>query len=140
MSERKANTSNENEPKLQHNLTGHRSNVTSVEFNPSKDDQFASSSKDHSIMLWNLKQREIRSYKFLGHSGAVLSVTFSPKGSLLASASDDHTLRLWKASLKGESFEIKAHSAAVRTVAFSPDGKHVCKLFNMQGQFFSCPL
>lgn len=119
------------EPKLQHNLTGHKSNVTSLEFNPLNREQFASSSKDRTIILWNIK-REVRCFKFLGHSDKVLAVTFSPNGNLLASASEDRTLRLWKPTIKGESFEIKAHSAAVRSVDFSPDGKYVSHLFRIR--------
>lgn len=118
------------EPKLQHNLTGHKSGITSLEFNPANKEQFASSSKDHTLILWN-KKRDVRSFKFLGHTDTVLAVTFSPSGNLLASASEDRTLRLWKPTIKGESFEIRAHSAAVRSAAFSPDGKYVRNRFQM---------
>lgn len=114
-------------PKLERNLIGHKSSVTSVDFNPTNNEQFVSSSKDHTVIVWNIK-RDVRCFKFVGHGGAVSAVTFSPKGCLLASASEDLSLRLWKVSIKGKSFEIKAHSAAVRSVAFSPDGKYVRKI------------
>lgn len=112
------------EPKLVHNLTGHRNGVTDVDFNPGNLNQFASSGKDHTLMLWNLT-REVRCLKFLGHTDVVTSVRFSSNGSLMVSASQDHTIRLWKPTVRGESYEIKAHSAAVRTAAFSPDDKNV---------------
>lgn len=110
------------EPKLLHSLTGHKSEVTDIQFNSTN--QFASCSKDRAIMVWNLA-REVRCLKFLGHTNAVTAVAFSSNGSLLASASQDCTIRLWKPTIRGESYEIRAHSAAVRTISFSPDNKNV---------------
>jgi WD40 repeat protein len=58
-----------------------------------------------------------------GHSNAVLSVTFSPDGKTLASASDDYTVKLWDTSSRKELATLSGHSKAVTSVAFSPDGK-----------------
>ncbi|MEH2311064.1 MAG: AAA-like domain-containing protein [Nostoc sp.] len=60
--------------------------------------------------------------RFSGHTAAVLAVDVSPDSSLIASASLDQTIKLWRrdgtlvATLKG-------HKGAVRTVNFSPDGQ-----------------
>src|SRR5205823_155659 len=57
-----------------------------------------------------------------GHSKAVLSVAFSPDGKTLASASADHTIKLWDVA----SAKVRAtlqHTRQVLCVAFSPDGK-----------------
>lgn len=110
------------EPNLVNSLTGHKSEVTDIRFNSTN--QFASSGKDRAIMIWNLA-REVRCLKFLGHTDAVTSIAYSSNGSLLASASRDCTIRLWKPTIRGESYEIRAHSAAVRTISFSPDNKNV---------------
>jgi WD40 repeat protein len=62
---------------------------------------------------------------FLGHSRSVRSVAFSPDGKLLASGSNDHTVRLWEVSNGKQLALLKGHSTGVNSVVFSPDGKQV---------------
>jgi uncharacterized protein YjiK len=59
---------------------------------------------------------------FSGHTRGVVSVTFSPDGSLLATASIDKTVRLWQAMTGTHIRTLTGHTDAVRGVAFSPDG------------------
>lgn len=63
-----------------------------------------------------------------GHSDVPLCAAFSPgKGDLsdvlLATGSDDMTVRLWEALTGKEKFVLKGHAQAVIVVEFSPDGK-----------------
>ncbi len=59
-----------------------------------------------------------------GHRGRVLAVAFSPDGTLLATASRDHTVRIWDTAT-GESLNLLSPNSAVNDVAFSPDGRWI---------------
>jgi WD40 repeat protein len=65
----------------------------------------------------------VREYNRLeGHKDWVSSVSWSPDGQILASASKDSTIKLWKADgtlLKN----LPGHKAGVYSVSFSPNGK-----------------
>ncbi|NET72248.1 MAG: TIR domain-containing protein [Sphaerospermopsis sp. SIO1G2] len=76
-----------------------------------------------------------------GHQSYVTSVSFSPDGKTIATASDDNTARLW--NLNGQLLqEFKGHQSSVYSVSFSPDGKTIAtasddntaRLWNLKGQ------
>src|SRR5215469_7595186 len=56
-----------------------------------------------------------------GHTGPVLSVTFSPDGEQLASAGADHSVRLWDVKTGRELRVMTGHTAMTPQVLFSPD-------------------
>ncbi|MBD1925639.1 serine/threonine protein kinase [Trichocoleus sp. FACHB-90] len=58
-----------------------------------------------------------------GHSKWVRSVAFSPDGQLLASGSQDETIKLWQPSTGKEIHTLTGHFIRVSSVAFSPDGQ-----------------
>ncbi|SMD23426.1 hypothetical protein [Lentzea albidocapillata] len=61
-----------------------------------------------------------------GHTGAVYLTTFSPDGSLLATASYDRTARLWDVRDRSRPKEIAViaeHTNWLSSAVFSPDGK-----------------
>ena len=60
------------------------------------------------------------------------AVIISPDGELMASAGDDHTIRLWSTNPWKEVQVLQGHDGTVRTVAFSSDGKRLASGSNDQ--------
>lgn len=82
--------------------------------------------------------------RFIGHKGGVLGVAVSPDGSMIASSSNDRTIKLWKPD--GELITtIKAHDARIYEVVFSPDGQtlastsadNTAKLWKLDGSLIA---
>ncbi|KAM0746583.1 WD40 repeat-like protein [Meredithblackwellia eburnea MCA 4105] len=78
--------------KVKQQWASHGDSVLDVDFN---DDQtFASASKDKTIHLF-VTTRVNAVHRFKGHRDEVNAVQFSPCGTLLASCSDDSSVRVW---------------------------------------------
>jgi WD40 repeat protein len=121
-------------------LVGHSGWVMGVSFSP--DGQtLASTGSDRSILLWSIDSQKIIRRWDTNHQGNVADIQFSPvdvslpsstgqtasqakPGGLIATASDDKTVKLW--SRDGELLgELKGHLDEVNGISFSPDGKTI---------------
>ena len=58
-----------------------------------------------------------------GHTDIIWSVAFRPNGVMLASGSQDRTIRLWNLNTGKLKTTLTGHTDAVNSVAFSPDGQ-----------------
>ncbi|WP_407896811.1 NB-ARC domain-containing protein [Scytonema sp. NUACC26] len=101
------------------------SSVTSVAFS-SDGELLATSDVNCEVRLWEIKDVQIRYIASLkGHTNWVHSVAFSPVSSskpegMIASGSEDQTVRIWDIS-KGECIQVlQGHTRRVWSVAFSP--------------------
>jgi WD40 repeat protein/ABC-type dipeptide/oligopeptide/nickel transport system ATPase subunit len=91
--------------------------------------------------LWEVIYNIHEANRLEGHSNWVMSITFSPDGKIIASGSDDKTIKLWNLSGK-ELCILKGHIYGVKSIAFSPDGKTIAsgsydktiKLWNLAGK------
>jgi WD40 repeat protein len=113
-------------------LDGYNNWIFAVAFSP--DGRWlASGSEDQVIRLWDVEEKtQVRTLQ--GHTNIVGSVAFAPqhppqesipflKGQLLASSSDDQTIRLWD-SQTGECLKtLRGHQDWIQSVRFSADGQ-----------------
>jgi WD40 repeat protein len=58
-----------------------------------------------------------------GHEAFVYCVVFSPDNRMVASASEDNTIKLWEVASGKIRATLKGHVDPVYSVTFSPDGK-----------------
>ncbi|KAK1928495.1 Periodic tryptophan protein 2 [Phytophthora citrophthora] len=100
----------------------------SLALDPSGQVVCAGSMDPFNVYVWSLQTGRLTDV-LSGHTGPVTSLSFSPSSSvepILASASWDHTVRLWNLFASKKSFiEPLAHPTDVLAVAFRPDGKQL---------------
>jgi len=85
-----------------------------------KDGRAVTAGADARIAVWT-PGRMVPDSVLAGHSAPVAALAVSPGGETLASASWDHTIRLWNLA-RGEPTVLRGHGQNVNCVAFLPDG------------------
>lgn len=95
-----------------------------------------SGSRDTTIKIWHL--HTIDTYKsnstnrligdglidsFIGHSDSINAVAITPNGKIIASGSEDNTIKLWDLNTGECLATLEGHEAGVRAIAISPDGQ-----------------
>eukprot|EP00871_Galdieria_phlegrea_P003935 jgi/Galph1/4542/GphlegSOOS_G3181.1 len=118
---------------------GHEDEVNAVKWDPSGN-FLASCSDDRTVKIWSLEARQGTGqttsclYDFREHSRDIYAIRWSPTGPntenvnkplLLASASFDHTVKLWDIQAGNCKWTLSKHSEPVYSVAFSPDGEYL---------------
>src|SRR5262245_18968045 len=86
-----------------------------------KDGRVATSGEDARIAIWKPGESQ-PSLVLEGHKAPVVALAVSPDGATLASASWDHTARIWPLA-GGAPRAIEGHTQNVNGVAFTPDGR-----------------
>ena len=73
------------------------------------------------MRIWDVRTgRDVA--RLVGHSGAVNDVEFAPDRSVVATASNDGTVRLWSPRTGRQELVLRGHDGIVWDVEFSPDG------------------
>ncbi|MBD2523443.1 serine/threonine-protein kinase [Nostoc sp. FACHB-133] len=113
-------------------LTGHTNWVNSVAFSP--DGKFlVSGSADCTIKLWQVNTG-IEIQTLTGHSDSVSSIAYSPRTAtttnsqdrhLVASGSNDYTVKLWQVYTGRNIYTLTGHSFFINCIAFSHDAEMI---------------
>ena len=86
-----------------------------------KDGRIATSGEDARIAIW--RPGDAKPTRVLeGHGAPIVGLALSPDGAMLASASWDHTARVWNL-ITNESWVFEGHSQNVNGAAFTSDGR-----------------
>ncbi|AVH62652.1 MULTISPECIES: serine/threonine-protein kinase [unclassified Nostoc] len=113
-------------------LIGHTNWVNSVAFSPDGK-LLASGSADCTIKLWQVNTG-IEIQTLTGHSDSVSSVAYSPRTAttsnsqdrqLVASGSNDYTIKLWQIYTGRNIYTLTGHSFFINCIAFSHDGETI---------------
>jgi WD40 repeat protein len=101
-------------------LRGHQRNIWEARFSPVAP-QLATGSFDYKARVWDLATGKTES-EFAGHTQAIVGLDYRHDGKLIASSSDDSTIRLWR---PGDGKQVRLIPTGNHTYAvhFSPDGK-----------------
>ena len=95
--------------------------VSCVAWSPDSLSLAAGGTPGSVILLWDIGSRQIQA-RLAGHTDEVNFLAWSPDGKLLATASSDHTVRVWDRSGQ-EQAVLEPELQNVNCVAFSADGK-----------------
>ncbi len=105
-----------------HVLRRHDEPVKAVAFG--RNGLLASGGEDHDILLWNLKSQypEEAPRVLRGHEQSVTDLAFIGDGNVLASSSNDHTVRLWRVDTD-RSLILRGHDQVVTKLRVTPDSE-----------------
>lgn len=116
--------------KLEGQLRGHNGWVTQIAASPVYKNMLVSSSRDKTIILWQLDEsgsvltgKPLKSLH--GHGHFVSDVVMSSDGQYALSGSWDKTLRLWDLNTGRTTRQFVSHTKDVLSVAFSADNRQI---------------
>ncbi|KAK8914127.1 hypothetical protein KSP39_PZI023558 [Platanthera zijinensis] len=132
-------------------LSGHTDQVTAIASPIDSTDMIVSSSRDKSILVWDLNKDQsfsdgssagVTRRRLTGHSHFVQDVVLSSDGQFALSGSWDSELRLWDLNTGITTRRFVGHSKDVLSVAFSVDNRQIVsasrdktiKLWNTLGE------
>jgi WD40 repeat protein len=105
-------------------LSGHSGWVNSIVVSSSR--QIISGGQDKTVKIWELDTgkhlRDLGNFFLKGHSDRVNSIAISPDNIILASASEDRTVKVWDLVTYGRVYQLN-HRGAVHCVTISPDNQ-----------------
>jgi len=93
-----------------------------VAFSP--DGRLATGNMNGKVVFWNVEKKSIDNL-LEGKSEAIVTMTFSPDGSLLATGGKDKKVTVWSVSKGVAVHTFTDHKGVVTTLSFSTDGRYL---------------
>lgn len=90
----------------------------------------ASSINDQNDNYTSINPEKIETVVQMGHSKSIFQVVYSPDSKLIASGSDDHTIKIWNANTGRLIRTVKKHIDSVNHLAFTPNGAYLTSIAN----------
>lgn len=124
--------------KLKVTFKGHSEEVRDAVFSPDgrsiltgggKEEDMGSLSSDNSARLWDAASgKELR--RFIGHSGYISRVQFTPDGNRILTMGADHSARLWRTSSGEQSVAMRGlmMNPRAKSAILSSDGKKLATI------------
>ena len=103
-------------------IEAHSDRILDVAIQPGSA-RIASASQDHTLRLFNADGRELA--EMVGHEGPVVRCGFNARGTHLASASKDGSLRLWDGNSGAHLHTLVGHQDWVTDLHFTADDEHL---------------
>lgn len=101
-----------------------RMSFSSLAVDPSGEVVCAGSLDSTDIIIWSVQTGQLLD-ELAGHEAPISSLSFAPNGSTLATASWDHTVRLWNIFARTQTSEPLQLQSDVLAVAFRPDSEEI---------------
>jgi WD40 repeat protein len=103
---------------------GRLSPLTTATFSPDADRVAAGGLEQPIVWVWDVAS-PASPLALMGHTGAILSVDYSPDGRHIVTASDDKTARVWDATSGAPELVLQRHTDAVSSAVYTPDGSQI---------------
>ncbi|KAI8854231.1 WD40-repeat-containing domain protein [Chytridium lagenaria] len=112
---------------VKHSITRHEKTIQTVAISSNGRLVAASTNGTTDIMVWDLRRAQTQPRKLLAHVGIITCLAFSKTSGflILASGSEDRTVRIWDPETGMEFFCCNVLAHIPRTLEFSLGGTHV---------------
>lgn len=106
--------------KIVSSLSLHSERIGCVQWNPYKQNMFATGSKDNKVIIGDFKDPNLRGGA-KNHFGEICGLSWNSNGWTLASGGNDNLVNIWDIrSFKDPLFSFQEHKAAVRALGWCP--------------------
>lgn len=97
--------------------------VLALDMSPSNSRWLAYGSREHELVIYDIEKRQ-EVYRFKGHQNLIFKIAFSPSGNYIASASADHTVKIWDVR-NSQMVADLSHEGRVLSLAWHPQEEYL---------------